>query len=147
MTGAVNILTKSRRESVSEMSIVNPVDLNGLAPFVPATLRPVIGPRPGAAGSRSWSGPRAATARSETSSTSRSGEESLTAYEVSYTGTLWSGGTIGATVYLNRRDDRINFVPVLSDLDPYTARWPRHPLALCGLGRSDCHSSNTRRRA
>ena len=104
-----------------EMSIVNPVDLSGLAPFLPATLGPVIGPRLArpfplvvrAAGSDSPIGEMERLPLRE---------ESLTAYEASYTGTLWQGGTIGAAVYLNRRDDPISFVPVPSDLDPYTAR-------------------------
>ena len=103
-----------------EMSIVNPVDLSSLAPFLPAPLRPVIGPRLAqpfplvvrAAGSDR---PIGAMERLPLR------EESLTAYEVSYTGTLWPGGTIGAAAYLNRRDDPINFVPVASDVDPYTA--------------------------
>ncbi|MCY4026601.1 MAG: TonB-dependent receptor [Acidobacteria bacterium] len=102
-----------------EMNILNPVDLSALAPFVPATLRPVIGPRLAqpfplvvrAAGSDR---PIGRTERLPLR------EESLTAYEVSYTGTLWPGGTIGAAAYLNRRDNPINFVPVASDVDPYT---------------------------
>ncbi len=52
------------------------------------------------------------------------GEESLTAYEVSYTGTFGGRTTAGAAVYLNRRDDPISFVPLPIDADPYTAENP-----------------------
>ena len=51
-------------------------------------------------------------------------EESLTAYEVSYTGVLPRGTTLGGSVYVNRRDDSINFVSLPRSLDPYTAANP-----------------------
>ena len=80
-----------------EMSILNPVNLSSLAAFLPATLRPVIGPRLAqpfplvvrAAGSDRPIGEMERLPLRQ---------ESLTAYEVSYTGTLWQGGTIGAAV-------------------------------------------------
>ena len=50
-------------------------------------------------------------------------EESLTAYELSYTGTF-GGTTAGAAVYLNRRDTPIAFTEVAPNLDPYTAENP-----------------------
>ena len=104
-----------------EMSVVNPVDLSGLAPFVPATLRPVIGPRlaqpfPLVVQTAGSDLPLGEMERLPLQ------EESLTAYEVSYTGTFWRGTTLGAAVYLNRRDDPISFVALPSDVDPYTAR-------------------------
>lgn len=101
------------------MNIVQPVDLRGLAPFLPATLAPVIAPRlaqpfplvVGAAGSDVPFGdaPRPGLV-----------EESLTAYEVSYTGSVLPGTTIGAAAYVNRRDDSINFVSLPNSADPYT---------------------------
>ncbi len=51
-------------------------------------------------------------------------EESLTAYEVSYTGVLPRGTTLGGSFYVNRRDDSINFVSLPRSLDPYTATNP-----------------------
>ena len=50
-------------------------------------------------------------------------EESLTAYELSYTGTF-GGTTAGAAVYLNRRDTPISFTEVAPTVDPYTAENP-----------------------
>ena len=97
------------------------MDLSGLAPFVPATLRPVIGPRlaqpfPLVVQTAGSDLPLGEMERLPLQ------EESLTAYEVSYTGTFWRGTTLGAAVYLNRRDDPISFVALPSDVDPYTAR-------------------------
>lgn len=112
------------------MNIVQPVDLSGLAPFLPATLAPVIAPRlaqpfpltVGAAGSDVPFGdaPRPDLV-----------EESLTAYEVSYTGSVLPGTTIGAAAYVNRRDDSINFVSLPNSADPYTVEdqppgWDRY---------------------
>jgi len=51
-------------------------------------------------------------------------EESLTAYELSCTGTFGGRTTAGAAVYLNRRDDPISFVPLPPDAEPYTAQNP-----------------------
>ena len=102
-----------------DMRIVNPTDLSALAPFLPPTLAPVIAPRlarpfplvVGAAGSDIPFGdePRPELA-----------QESLTAYEVSYTGSVLPGTTIGASAYVNVRDDSINFVALPGSADPYT---------------------------
>ena len=51
-------------------------------------------------------------------------EESLTAYELSYTGSFGRGATAGGSVYLNRRDDPLNFVGLPATADPYTAENP-----------------------
>ena len=50
-------------------------------------------------------------------------EESLTAYELSYTGTF-GYTTAGGAVYLNRRDNPISFTEVPPSVDPYTAENP-----------------------
>ena len=104
-----------------EMSIVNPVNLSGLAGFLPPTLRPVIGPR--------LAQPFPLVVRATGSDTPFGSaervpllQESLTAYEVSYTGTFWRGATVGGAVYLNQRDDPINFVGLPPQVDPYTAQ-------------------------
>ena len=62
-------------------------------------------------------------------------EESLTAYEVAYTGTFGGRTTLGAAFYVNDRDDNINFVQLPNNLDPYTAAnpppgWPLPPAVL-----------------
>jgi len=65
-------------------------------------------------------------------------EESLTAYEVGYTGTFLSRTTIGAAVYVNDLKDNLNFVQLPATKDPYTAAnpppgWPLPPLILAVL--------------
>jgi iron complex outermembrane receptor protein len=64
-------------------------------------------------------------------------EESLTAYEVAYTGTFLSRTTIGAAFYVNDIDNNINFVQLPNNRDPYTVQnpppgWPLPP-AVIGL--------------
>jgi outer membrane receptor protein involved in Fe transport len=51
-------------------------------------------------------------------------EESLTAYEVAYTGTLPGKTTFSAAFYVNDMKDNINFVSLPRNLDPYTAANP-----------------------
>jgi len=51
-------------------------------------------------------------------------EESLTAYEIAYTGTLMKKTTIGASFYVNDLNHSINFVQLPTSLDPYTAANP-----------------------
>ena len=64
-------------------------------------------------------------------------EESVTAYEVAYTGTLLSRTTIGAAFYVNDLENSINFTQLPSNLDPYTATNPPPgwalPPAIIGL--------------
>ena len=99
--------------------IVSPVDLTGLAPLLPPVLRPAVAqPFPlvvNAVGSDIPIGGMPQEALFE---------ESLTAYEVSYTGVLPRGTTLGGSFYVNRRDDSINFVSLPRSLDPYTAANP-----------------------
>ena len=109
--------------NVMEMSIANPTDLSLLAFFLPPELRPVIGPR--------LAQPFPLVVRAVGSDipfgeTARPGmrEESLTAYEVSYTGSVTRRTTIGAAAYINRRDDPISFVALPLSADPYTAQNP-----------------------
>jgi outer membrane receptor for ferrienterochelin and colicins len=64
-------------------------------------------------------------------------EESLTAYEVAYTGTFLQKTTIGAAFYVNDLDHNITFVQLPNNRDPYTAAnpppgWPL-PAAVIGL--------------
>ena len=106
-----------------ELSIVNPQDFSALAAFLPEQLKPVIAPR--------LAQPFPLVVRAVGSDVpfgevERPGlqEESLTAYEVSYTGSVARGTTIGAAAYANRRDDPINFVALPFSADPYTARNP-----------------------
>ncbi|HEY7171577.1 MAG TPA: TonB-dependent receptor [Vicinamibacterales bacterium] len=66
-------------------------------------------------------------------------EESLTAYEVAYTGTINRRTTLGAAFYVNDMDENINFVTLPNNFDPYTATnpppgWPLPPAVLTLLG-------------
>ena len=65
-------------------------------------------------------------------------EESVTAYEVGYTGTFLARTTLGAAFYINDLDDNINFVQLPNNRDPYTAAnpppgWPLPPVILSAL--------------
>lgn len=125
-----------------DMRIVQPVDLSGLAvfrPFLPLLLPPNLPPAVAQGAlqqleqqlDRTTAQPfplvvRAAGSDLPVGDAPRSGitEESLTAYEASYTGTFGGRTTAGGAVYLNRQDDPISFVPLPVDADPYTAAAP-----------------------
>jgi iron complex outermembrane receptor protein len=114
-----------------EANIIVPTDLSGLAPLLPAAARPLVAaPFPlsvRAVGSRI---PIAGVEQDELR------EESLTAYEVAYTGTFGGRTTAGLAFYVNDMDENINFSQLPNNLDPYTAAnpppgWPL-PAALIG---------------
>ena len=125
-----------------DMRIVQPVDLSALAvfrPFLPLLLPPSLPPA-AAQGAlqqleqqldQTTAQPfplvvRVAGSDVPVGDMARVGltEESLTAYELNYTGTFGRRTTAGAAVYLNRRDNLISFVSLPTDVDPYTARNP-----------------------
>ena len=65
-------------------------------------------------------------------------QESLTAYEVAYTGTLAGRTTAGVALYVNDVRNNINFVTLPPSLDPYTPAnpppgWPLPPQVLGAL--------------
>jgi outer membrane receptor protein involved in Fe transport len=125
-----------------DMSILQPVDLSPLAafrPLLPILLPPGLPPAVAQGAvqqleqqlDQTTAQPfplvvRASGSEVPVGDQPRSGirEESLTAYEASYTGTFGGRTTAGAAVYLNRRDDPISFVPLPTDADPYTAENP-----------------------
>ena len=103
-----------------DIAIVNPIDLRaiGIAQPFPLVVKAV--------GSRL---PIGTTPQAELT------EESITAYEVAYTGTLGGKTTLGAAFYVNDHDDNINFVQLANNADPYTAAnpppgWPLPPAVL-----------------
>jgi outer membrane receptor for ferrienterochelin and colicins len=68
-------------------------------------------------------------------------EESLTAYEVAYTGTIQNRTTIGVAFYVNDSNDSINFVTLPRNFDPYTPSspppgWPLPPAVLGALAQA-----------
>jgi outer membrane receptor protein involved in Fe transport len=103
-----------------DVSLVNPVDLRAIGiptPF-PLTVRAV--------GSEL---PLGSTAQA------RLKEESLTAYEVAYTGAVNDRTAVGVAFYVNDMKDAINFVALPPSLDPYTPAnpppgWPLPPAVL-----------------
>ena len=125
-----------------DMSIVQPVDLSALAafrPFLPILLPPSLSPAVAQGAlqqleqqlDQTTAQPfplvvRVAGSDVPVGDIARTGltEESLTAYELSYTGTFGQRTTAGAAVYLNRRDNLISLVSLPTDIDPYTARNP-----------------------
>ena len=113
-----------------QANIVSPTDLSGLAPLLPASLRPAVAtPFPlvvRAVGSELPIGGAAQTKLTE---------ESLTAYEVAYTGTFANRTTVGLSFYVNDLNNSINFVQLPTTLDPYTPAnpppgWPLPPAIL-----------------
>lgn len=101
-----------------DINIVTPQDLSGLAPLLPAVLRPLVAaPFPlvvRAVGSRL---PVGTTPQQELT------EQSLTAYEVAYSGTF-GRTTATAAFYVNDTNKEINFSQLPASLDPYTSRNP-----------------------
>ena len=107
-----------------------PTDLSALGPLLPPPLRPAVAtPFPltvHAVGSKL---PIGSVPQQELI------EESLTAYEVAYTGTLADRTTVGLAVYVNDLDHSINFTQLPSSLDPYTVAnpppgWPLPPVII-----------------
>jgi outer membrane receptor protein involved in Fe transport len=101
-----------------DIAIVVPQNLSGLAPLLPPPARPLVAnPFPltvRAVGSRLPIG---------TVQQDELVEESLTAYEFAYNGTV-QRTTFGAAFYVNNLDDQINFSQLPPSLDPYTAANP-----------------------
>ena len=99
--------------------IVSPQDLSGLAPLLPAPLKPLVAaPFPLVVRAVGSELPVGTTAQPKLT------EESLTAYEIAYTGTLDRKTTIGAAFYVNDLNHSINFVQLPANQDPYTATNP-----------------------
>jgi hypothetical protein len=105
---------------------VVPTDLSGLAPLLPPAVRPLVAaPFPldvRAVGSRI---PIGGTVQDELR------QESVTAYEVAYTGTFAGRTTAGVAFYVNDVDDNLNFAQLPNTWDPYTAA-TRHRVVIGG---------------
>jgi outer membrane receptor for ferrienterochelin and colicins len=100
-------------------NVISPQDLSGLAPLLPAVLRPLVAtPFPLVVRAVGSELPIGATPQPKLT------EESLTAYEIAYTGTFMAKTTIGASFYVNDLKHSINFVQLPASLDPYTAANP-----------------------
>src|SRR5262249_23224839 len=101
-----------------DTQIVVPTDLSALAPLLPPQLAPVVAqPFPLVVKAVGSNLPIGTTPQQELT------EESLTAYEVPYTGTIHNT-TLGVAVYVNDQDNSINFTQLAPTADPYTAANP-----------------------
>jgi outer membrane receptor protein involved in Fe transport len=102
-----------------DIRIVAPTDLSGLALLLPVPFRPLVAAPFNlvvrAVGSKLPIGTRVQDELTE---------ESLTAYEVAYTGTILHRTTLSAAFYINDTDDNINFAQLPPNLDPYTSANP-----------------------
>jgi len=102
-----------------DVNIIAPQNLSGLAPLLPAALRPLVAtPFPLVVRAVGSELPIGGTPQAKLT------EESLSAYELAYTGTIQNRTTLGASFYINDLNHSINFVPLPSSLDPYTAANP-----------------------
>ena len=113
-----------------EANVMSPTDLSALAPLLPPALRPAVAtPFPLVVRAVGSELPIGATPQPKLT------EESLTAYEVAYTGTFANRTTVGLSFYVNDLNNSINFVQLPPTLDPYTAAnpppgWPLPPSIL-----------------
>jgi len=102
-----------------DTQIVIPTDLRALGPLLPPSLQPLVAtPFPLVVRGVGSKLPIGSMPQGDLT------EESLTSYEVAYTGTLADRTTVGLAVYVNDLDKSINFTQLPSNLDPYTAANP-----------------------
>jgi hypothetical protein len=93
--------------------------LSSLAPLLPPAFQPLVAnPFPLVVSAVGSELPIGSTPQAKLN------EESLTAYELAYTGTIQSRTTVGAAFYINDSKDSIRFVQLPSNLDPYTSANP-----------------------
>ena len=117
-----------------EQSLVTPVDLRALAPLLPPAAQPLV------------ANPFPLVVRAIGSEIPINGipqepplkQESLTAYEVAYTGTFMERTTLGLAFYVNDVNDNINFVQLPNNRDPYTPAnlppgWQLGPAVLAAM--------------
>jgi outer membrane receptor protein involved in Fe transport len=126
-----------------DIALVNPVDLSALGPLLPPPLQPAVAnPFPLVIRAVGSEIPIGSTAQAPLR------QESLTAYEVAYTGTLQDRTTVGLAFYVNDIDDNINFVQLPPNLDPYTAEnpppgWPLPPAILAVMAQRGIYLPRT----
>ena len=111
-----------------DISLISPVDLRGLAPLLPPPAQPLVAnPFPLVVRAIGSEIPIGSTAQAPLK------QESLTAFELAYTGTVRNNTTLSAAFYVNDMDDNINFVQLPNNRDPYTAANPPPGWQLGGL--------------
>lgn len=114
-----------------DISLINPVDLSALAPLLGPLAPLVARPFPLVVRGVGSELPIGTTPQAKLK------EESLTAYEFAYTGTIADRTTVGVAFYVNDKHDSINFVQLPPTLDPYTPANPppgwQLPASILGL--------------
>ena len=126
-----------------DIALVNPVDLRILAPLLPPPLRPAVAsPFPLVVRAVGSELPIGSTPQAPLK------QESLTAYELAYTGTFQDRTTVGLAFYVNDTDDNINFVQLPTNLDPYTPTnpppgWPLPPAILAVMAQRGIYLPRT----
>jgi iron complex outermembrane receptor protein len=126
-----------------EANVVTPVNLSGLAPLLPPPLRPLVAnPFPLVTRAVGSELPVGSTVQTPLT------EESVTAYEVAYTGTFKDRTTVGVAFFVNDLDHSINFSQLPSNLDPYTAAnpppgWPLPPIILAAMAQQGIYLPRT----
>jgi outer membrane receptor protein involved in Fe transport len=101
-----------------DIALASPIDLSALAPLLPPPLAPLVAqPFPLVVRVVGSEVPIGTVVREPLT------KESLTAYEIAYTGTF-RRTTVGAAFYINDMDDSITFTPLPPSLDPYTPANP-----------------------
>jgi len=102
-----------------QANIISLQDLSGLRGLLQPALQPLVAqPFPLAVRAVGSELPIGGTPQAKLT------EESLSAYELAYTGTIQSRTTVGASFYINDLNHSINFVALPPSLDPYTAANP-----------------------
>jgi len=102
-----------------EANIISLQDLSGLRGLLPPAFQPLVAqPFPLAVRAVGSELPIGGTPQAKLT------EESLSAYELAYTGNIQSRTTVGASFYINDLNHSINFVALPPSLDPYTAANP-----------------------
>jgi outer membrane receptor protein involved in Fe transport len=102
-----------------DTSLITPVDLSALAPFLPPPLRPAVAnPFPLVVHAVGSELPIGAIPQAKLE------PDALTAWEFAYTGTVLRDTLVGAAFYINDSNRQINFVTLPPTLDPYTAAAP-----------------------
>jgi outer membrane receptor protein involved in Fe transport len=102
-----------------DTNIVLPTDLSGLKPLLPPPLQPLaVSNFPLVVRGVGSKLPIGTTPQPDLT------EQSVTAWELAYTGTILDRTTVGVAYYINDTDNEINFVTLPFNLDPYTAQNP-----------------------
>ncbi len=126
-----------------DVNILVPANLSALAPLLPPSLQPLVAqPFPLVVKGVGSELPIGTMDQAELD------KETLTAYEVAYTGNIGERTIVGAAFYVNDLHNSINFTQLPPALDPYTAAnpppgWALPPSILTVLAASGVYLPHT----